>query len=312
MAVNNRTDQILIVDDVRTNRRILSSVLKDDYDIVEAESGQEAIDILESGRPIDLIMLDVMMPGMDGYEVLRLIRASDKFMGIPVILVTSLDSVDFEERGLFLGATDYIRKPIQPSLVKLRIKNQLSFVHQRKMLEELSEIDPLTELHNRRYFDKMIQREYRRASRTGTPIALAVIDIDFFKGVNDTYGHAVGDSVLRKVATTIDASVFRPGDVVARYGGEEFTVLLPHTSLPGATNVLENIRRAVEELAIENATSKCADVVTVSIGFAIDEGTYRGTAQLFETADNALYEAKRNGRNQVVNGSQNPALLTVG
>lgn len=293
-------DTILIVDDVSTNRKILSAMLTPTYSVITADSGEAALQILDSDQTIDLVLLDVMMPGIDGYEVLRQLRETERHKATPVIMVTSLESVDAEERGLMLGATDFIRKPVPPKITRLRISNYLEFVHQRRLLEELTEHDPLTGAFNRRYFDRIFDHEYKRAARAQSPISLAIADIDFFKRVNDNYGHRHGDDVLRQVATTIKKALGRPGDVVARYGGEEFAIIMPHTDAAGADRVLESVRAAVEALGIEHAASDCADVVTISIGFATAEQDYPPREALFDAADEALFMAKGEGRNRVM------------
>lgn len=292
--------RILIVDDERINRKLLSELLEQQHEVILAKNGEQALQRVRADPQIDLILLDVMMPGMDGHEVLRQLKAHDAIQHIPVIFITALNSVDDEQTGLDLGAADYISKPFNPAIVTLRVANHLSFVRQRKLLEILAGRDGLTEINNRRRFDETLQKEWQRAKRSARPLSLAIIDVDCFKQFNDHYGHAHGDKVLKSVAKTLSEAPRRPADLAARYGGEEFVLLLPETDAEGARSRAVEVRRAVEALSIPHAYSNAARHVTVSIGGATRIVEEDPPEKLIEAADAMLYQAKSTGRNRVM------------
>ncbi len=295
-----KKQRVLVVDDERLNRKVLSALLEQQHDVVLAKSGQQALDRLKADPNIDLILLDVVMPEMNGHETLRRIKQREETRDIPVVFITALNSVDDEEQGLMLGAADYISKPFRPAIVKLRVENHLRFVHQRKLLENLAGRDGLTEINNRRTFDELLRKEWRRAERSGLPLSIAMVDVDFFKFFNDNYGHARGDQVLRSVAKTMSWGLRRPADTVARYGGEEFVLMFPETHAEGAESLTNMLRESIVALGIPHAYSDAADFVTVSIGGATTLHEDEDAASLLETADRKLYEAKSRGRNRVV------------
>jgi len=238
------------------------------------------------------------MPEMDGYEVLRRLRAKKQTAGIAVIFITGLTDAQDEERGLSLGAMDYVYKPIRPAIVRTRVRNHLRLIAQRQELERLAERDGLTGLANRRHFDQAYQMACRRATRTGEPLGVAMIDIDHFKQYNDRYGHAGGDNALREVAQVLANIVRRPYEMAARYGGEEFVLLLPGVADMG--KVLEQLRQDVFALALPHEDSSTASVVTVSCGGVVAQGLEScEPAALLAQADALLYEAKQRGRNRV-------------
>ena len=293
------TFTLLIVDDEKHNRALLTEVLQGENRIILAKDGRQAIERAREHRP-DLILLDVLMPEMDGYAVIRALKNDDQTRNIPVIFITALDSAGDEERGLELGAVDYISKPFNPAIVRVRIRNHLASVHQRRLLEQMAMIDSLTGIPNRRRFNEVFEQEWRRCMRDGSPISLIVVDVDHFKIFNDTYGHAAGDEVLRRIARTLSTSLRRPGDFVARYGGEEFVILLPGIDSDGARNLAEHTRTDVEAEHIPHAVSEVAPWITISLGGATR--TPRETTpspELFCLADTYLYEAKHSGRNRV-------------
>jgi len=291
--------RILVVDDERLNRKVLSDLLKGEHTVILAKSGEQALQRVDRDAEIDLILLDVIMPGMDGYEVLRRLKNDDKTREIPVIFITSRNASEDEERGLLLGAVDYVAKPFNPAIVMARVANHLGFVRHRKMLETLAGRDGLTEIANRRMLDETLEAEWERGHRSGMFLSLGMVDIDFFKPFNDHYGHTKGDQTLKSVARVLSWSMRRSSDLVARYGGEEFVLLFPDTDSSGARIMAENVRSAIEVLAIPHEHSSVADHVTVSIGGAtqVPAGTNPGI--LIEQADAMLYEAKRKGRNRV-------------
>lgn len=292
---------VLIVDDMTSNIQVLANALQDDYRIKVATNGQKAIDIAKSEAPPDLVLLDIMMPEMDGYEVCRELKSNPQTSGIPVIFVTSLNDVDEEERGLNLGAVDYITKPFHLPIVKARVRNHLSLKLKTDLLEELSHIDGLTHIANRRHFDEFMSRELRRTQRKPQSTSVVMIDVDFFKAYNDNYGHGLGDECLIQVARAMQQVVKRPNDLLARYGGEEFAVILPETPAEGARQVANDLNQAVSDLNLVHNFSSVADHITISAGVATailsDESQVQA---LLKQADSALYQAKRQGRNQVV------------
>lgn len=292
--------KILIVDDERLNLNVLSDLLRQDYRVVLAKNGNQALDRVNSENPPDLVLLDVLMPKMDGYEVLRKMKSSDETKDIPVIFITALDSEHDEARGLEMGAVDYIRKPFHPPIVMARIKNHLTIARQRQLLEGLANLDGLTEMPNRRNFELALDREWRRCSRSGDRISLVMLDVDCFKQYNDNYGHTAGDEVLKKVSGILQAEVHRPSDVAARYGGEEFVLLLPETDSDGGRYLAEKIRVLISELDIKHSHSSVSNVLTVSLGgVTVIPSTFSKAQDMTIGADSMLYEAKRRGRNMV-------------
>ncbi|MBF0301728.1 MAG: diguanylate cyclase [Desulfamplus sp.] len=302
---NKYKERILIVDDEKINIKILVDLLKDDYSLILARSGEQALKFSFQNPPPDLILLDVVMPEMGGYDVIKQLKENELSKDIPVIFVTALNSVEDEEHGLKLGAVDYITKPFSPPIVKMRIHNHLKFVHQHKLLDKLAYLDPLTEIPNRRRFDDVFQKEFSRATRNETALSTGMVDVDFFKQYNDHYGHAMGDRTLQGIASSLKYSLKRPADMVARYGGEEFVIILPETDSDAAMQVAERARRNVLALNIPHLYSVVADFVSVSIGiitFYPDKilTSVPSAESVLEQADKNLYIAKQNGRNRVV------------
>jgi len=296
MAENKNS--LLIVDDENTNIKILTYILGPDYVIFTASNGTEAIEKAIEYSP-DLILLDIIMPGMDGYETLSVIKNTEKIKKIPVIFITGLDSDEDEEKGLSLDAADYITKPFSPTVVKLRVRNQIQIVTQLRMIERLSFVDQLTGLPNRRSFDERLKMEWRLAIREKTPISIFMMDLDKFKLINDEYGHHNGDIVLKTVAELFRSVVKRPADFISRWGGEEFVVLLPNTPLESAIEVAENIRLAVESAVIRKDNSPVMKI-TISIGINSLIPVLNSSLELFTSnADKELYNAKASGRNRV-------------
>lgn len=302
MTLLDNQAKILIVDDAPINIQILNEALKADNRIFFATNGRDALEVAANTIP-DLILLDVMMPEMDGYEVCRRLKSDPVLKEIPVIFITAMSQYENEAIGFELGAVDYISKPFTPSLVRLRVRNHLELKRQRDMLSKLAMLDGLTGLPNRRAFDDQFEREWRRALRNGTEICLIMIDIDHFKQYNDAYGHLDGDGCLKLIASALEKRLDRPGDFVARYGGEEFVCLLPETSAQGGGVMAEKLRAAVQELGIPHQTSPTAPSVTISLGVACAvPGPSDTPEQLFDGADRLLYRAKREGRNRVACG----------
>ena len=293
-------NRILIVDDERYNIKVLSELLREEYKIMAAKSGEMALNAVHGPNPPDLILLDVMMPGLSGYEVCRKLKTDPRTMHIPVIFITSLDSTDDEAKGFELGAVDYIFKPFKPVIVKARVKTHIQLKRKTDLLDRLASIDGLTEISNRRSFDITLEKELRRIARSGAFLSLILSDIDFFKKYNDYYGHAQGDTCLRRVAKAVANCASRVADFPARYGGEEFAVILPGTDMDGAITLAEKIRTTVAELNISHAASTIADHVTLSLGVATVSGNRDiSPVDLIMAADEFLYQAKKNGRNTV-------------
>ncbi|RRJ85439.1 PleD family two-component system response regulator [Aestuariirhabdus litorea] len=297
--------RILIVDDQKVNLDILVNLLEDSYEIAVAKSGEAALRAVEADMP-DLILLDVVMPGIDGTEVCRRLQSEPGTRHIPIIFITAKSSVESEAEGLELGAVDYITKPFNPAVVRARVANHIRLKRYQDQLEALNTRDPLTGIANRRRFDRYLEHEGRSAIRSGAPLSLLMMDIDYFKPYNDNYGHPVGDECLKQVARALVGAVDRSIDLVARYGGEEFAAVLPGTSEAGALKVAEAMRKAVRALGIKHQHSQVADCVTISIGVGTGVITrHDQPMQLLEQVDAALYRAKAQGRDRVV-GCQQP------
>ena len=299
MNLINTEFTLLIVDDEKQNRLLLTELFGTTYKIIQAKNGVQALEKARQHRP-DLILLDVLMPEMDGMGVLRELKRDDATRLIPVIFITALDSATDEENGLNLGAVDYISKPFHPPIVRVRVRNQLQLVHQRRLLEQLASLDGLTGIPNRRQFDATLLKEWHRCQRNRQPLSLIVADVDFFKKYNDALGHAAGDRVLQEVAATLRQAARRPGDLVARYGGEEFVLLLPETNATGAQALAEGLQQLLHSKALPHPDSSLGPWLTMSMGGnTIVPSTTALDPEFFALADAALYRAKHQGRNQV-------------
>ena len=302
---------ILVVDDQPANLKVLLSFLKDhQFQIRIAEDGERTLQVLETYRP-DIILLDVMMPGMDGFETCRRIKEKKETADIPIIFITALDDIDDKIAGFEAGGVDYITKPFQQKEVLTRLNTHIRLrrkeqelekaldevIRQQKLFKKLSITDDLTGLYNRRHLNNIMQQEFQRSKRHKNDLSCLMLDLDHFKQVNDTYGHDFGDTVLRKFASILK-EFLRSSDYAFRYGGEEFLILLPETDIKGAVQVGEKIRLRMEkEIISENIIST---TVMVSVGAAsVHNNEPSASDDLITFADKALYEAKVNGRNQV-------------
>lgn len=289
---------VLVVDDQPANIRVLGEALKSDYQIKMARSGIKAIEIASSDNPPDLILLDIIMPEADGYEVCKQLKNSSKTNKIPIIFITAKNQEEDETKGLEYGAVDYITKPFSIPIVKARVKTHLELKKHRDLLEDLSTLDGLTGIPNRRKFDNSLDNEWKRAVRDSYPLSLIMIDIDYFKLFNDNYGHGAGDECLKKVANELSLTAKRPADFVARYGGEEFSSILPNTSIDNAKAFAELLRSNIEKLNIPHDYSPIDNRVTISLGCATVIPTINKSHDLLiKSADDALYKAKSDGRN---------------
>ncbi|ALQ07050.1 MULTISPECIES: diguanylate cyclase [Pseudoalteromonas] len=292
--------KVLIVDDDPLNRLVLEKTLKGEHDVFLVESGEKALTFVKTTQ-VDLIILDVVMPGIDGYEVLVQLKENPITQSIPIIFISANQSHEDESKGLELGAMDYIIKPFSASIVRVRVRNQLLIKQKNDLLEMLASIDGLTEIPNRRYLDENLSREWRRSKRGSTPLSVLLMDIDHFKRYNDCYGHRAGDECLKKVAQVLVAQCKRGGDFVARYGGEEFAAVLPGVNKHEAIQFANTLRNAVNALKIEHKASLNAEHITISIGVATTEsGKVYAEQTLLEEADLGLYAAKDAGRNQII------------
>jgi diguanylate cyclase (GGDEF)-like protein len=299
-AVEGQTKRprILVIDDESWNIELLGETLGSDYEVLFAMSGLAALEIASARAP-DVILLDVKMPGMDGFEVCRRLKANPVTCEIPVIFITGSNDVVAETKGLELGAADYITKPINPGPTRSRVNTQVKLKRAQEKLAHLAATDGLTGLANRSSFDECLGYEYARHARSGTEMALIMLDIDHFKAFNDTYGHVCGDDCLRQVAHAIRRVTVRATDKIARYGGEEFVFLLPETHMQGALLLAERIRLSISDLAMPHIHSSHGHV-TASLGVAccrIHPG--KPVVDIVTQADIQLYAAKASGRNCV-------------
>lgn len=292
--------KILVVDDEPANIELLAAVLEEDGEILFATSGAAALTVAEAERP-DIVLLDVVMPGLDGFEVCRRLKDNPATAQIPVIFVTSLDQETDEEIGLNLGAVDYVSKPINAPITRARVRTHIELKRHRDRLTDMAYMDGLTALANRRRFDEYAALEWRRARRHARPVSLALIDVDEFKRFNDRYGHIEGDGCLKRIATVLRRTLQRPGDLLARYGGEEFVCLMPETAAEGARANAERMRDAVARLGIVHDGASAAGHVTISVGVAsVVVDVNSSLDELLAHADGNLYRAKSGGRNRVV------------
>lgn len=321
--------RVLIVDDSMVVQSYFETLLHEAgfTDIMLAKSASEAFAALRFHLPdgdpcnVDLILMDVVMPDMNGIEACRLLKSDERFRDIPVIIVTAAEEFDNLHEAFDAGAIDYIAKP--PNKVELiarvrsalKLKEEMDRRKAREMelvvltqqleeanrkLERLATHDPLTNIANRRFFNESLQTEWRQALRSHQPFSFIMIDIDCFKAFNDTYGHQAGDDCLKVVASALQAVVRRPKDLLARFGGEEFVVVLPDTGSNGALLLAEKMRETVERLGIRHERSTAGDIVTVSVGVAtVLPGQGATPESLIAAADRALYHAKNSGRNRI-------------
>ena len=319
---------ILIVDDTTENLTVLRQMLTaNGYRVRPAINGEIALKTIQTSLP-DLILLDIMMDGMDGFEVCRRLKSDAMAKDIPVIFISALNGTIDKVKAFQIGGVDYITKPFQVEEVLARVETHMKLHHMQKQVEEqnvrlqheiterkrveaeleksnrelarLASFDGLTRIANRRYFDHCLEKEWGRLARQKAELSLILCDIDFFKRYNDTYGHQIGDDCLKKVAQTIRRAIKRPADLVARYGGEEFVVLLPQTDLNGAVKIAEDIKREVRDLQIEHVKSDVSPYVSLSMGICTmrpDQETL--SAEIVAVADRALYQAKKTGRDRV-------------
>lgn len=291
--------RILIIDDSPSAIRILSQIISGLGVVHFATGPEDGLRMAAELRP-DLILLDVEMPSMNGYELCRVLKADAELSESPVIFVTSHRDSSHEVEGLEAGAVDFLSKPLHEAIVRARVKTHITLKRHTDALHRLATRDALTGVYNRGAFDNQIEDECRRHQRNGASLGLALIDIDHFKGYNDLYGHIQGDSCLVAIAHQLQAVARRPGENVARYGGEEFVVILPNTDLEGAQIFGERLCEAVRILCIEHGACDYEGIATISVGVAAGKPTGQLCGRrLVAMADKALYRAKSTGRNRV-------------
>lgn len=290
---------VLLVDDSQDVHRLLRARLRSkDLELLDVYTGEEAIAAARDRQPA-LILLDLNMPGMDGFEVLRALKDDPTTLEIPVIVLSGLQSPHDKVTAFDLGAVDYVTKPFELTELRVRIRSALRMHQLLQMLANRARIDGLTGLWNRAYFTQRWEEEHGRHQRHGHPLTLALIDLDHFKSINDTYGHPAGDAVLQGMASILQREA-RASDVPCRFGGEEFALILPDTSPENAGTVCERIRAAVEATTWPRHPER---KVTCSIGLAgaaESPGSCPSAESWIEAADRALYMAKKGGRNRVV------------
>lgn len=292
-------EKILVIDDSSVQADMLKSILEEDYAVTVAHTAEAGLHHARVGN-FSLVLLDVIMPGMDGFDLLCKMQEEVVTQHVPVILITSLRDTEYEERGLLLGAVDYITKPYHPPVVRARVNTHVKLYRYRTQVEHQSMIDPMTGVPNRRSYDENCRNKWKEAVRFQQPISLCMFDIDRFKTYNDTFGHPAGDKVICAVAQTATGLLRRSTDFFARYGGEEFVAIVMGSDAKAASEQMKKIRQAVEDLHIPHAP-EVSPWVTVSIGGVTvvpeQEDSYDTYLKI---ADTMLYDAKRFGRNRVV------------
>jgi len=290
-----RTMKVLIIDDDPASVALARQWLKKDgHGIVTAADGEEGLAMAVREEP-DLILLDVHMPGMNGFQVCERLKADSRIRHIPVIFLSAADETREKVKGLDLGAVDYVTKPFDRFELPARVRAALRTKRLQDLLTVYSEIDSLTEVYNRRVLMERLEQEWNRTRRYSTTVAFIMCDIDHFKNVNDTHGHPTGDQVLERIATLLRKSV-RSSDMVGRYGGEEFGIIMVNADRASAASAAERYRKKIESMDFHSRRGEFR--VTVSFGVADSRGK-DSVNQLINAADRALYKAKETGRNTV-------------
>lgn len=294
-----KSGTVLVIDDDRSNLQILEAILNSDYEIISALGGAEGVRLADSEKP-DLIMLDVMMPGMDGYEAFSRLKDNPSTRSIPVIFITASDDEEDEAKGLEMGAIDFVTKPSSPAIVRARVKNHIELKRYRDLLQNLADLDKVTALPSRSHFDRIFEQECQRCIRDKTAMALVVMELDFFQEYCGHYGEAAGDECLQRVASALGAALHRPGDFLARYADVVFACVLPGTKGFGTQAVAESLQSSVLALRIPHEKSPVADVVTLSLGL-ISTDLVEGLSQehFLEQAGGLLRKAKEAGGNRL-------------
>ena len=301
-TTNKKT--ILIVDDTKINIDILIELLDDKYDVLVSLSGRRALEIVDETH-VDIILLDILMPDINGYDVCRVLKSKERTKSIPVIFITANTDEESIDQAFEVGGIDYITKPFKALELLARVKTQLNvqkliqeLEESRKDMELLASQDHMTKLYNRRYFSEISASIFKLSKRNQNNLSVLMLDIDKFKNINDTFGHHVGDDVIISLANVLK-EFSRESDVACRFGGEEFLILLPETAIDGAFSIGEKIRKHVEELVIEFGKKQTLQF-TISVGVSeVDFEREKNIEQTIHRADDALYAAKESGRNKV-------------
>lgn len=294
--MDDKKGKVLVVDDEKINCSVLATLLED-YKVIIAKDGKQALKRARKLPLPDLILLDIILPDMNGYEVCEKLKKDDQTKDIPIIFITVKSSAEEEAKGLKLGAVDYISKPFSPAIVQVRVANHMELKKQRDLLQHLNMTDSLTQIANRRRFDLQIQHEWAAALKAGQPLSMLMIDIDFFKQYNDYYGHCEGDRCLQEITGILALSLRDDSDLLARFGGEEFACILPATDQEQALVMAKEMMESIRQRAISHPGSPINDSVTISIGYHTAWPTEQQSAlEFIESTDKALYDAKRKGR----------------
>ncbi|HKM34399.1 MAG TPA: diguanylate cyclase [Lachnospiraceae bacterium] len=292
-------DKVLIIDDSRLDTIVLADILKDEYEVITALSGEEGIRLAIVEKPV-LILLDIVMPGIDGFEILEQLKGNEVTKDIPVVFLTALSDEATEEKGFMKGAMDYIKKPFNAHIVRARVRNHVKLCLYMRTIETQMSIDSLTGAYNRRAFENQLALYWEKAIKQKEPLSLFIADIDFFKMVNDTYGHGEGDVVLKTTVSEMKKVLDSENIFFARYGGEEFAVISYGLS-SGVTQLMaESVRKRIEELHIANENSLVSSFLTVSIGgCTMRPKDGQISEKIVNAADSMLYQAKNSGRNRI-------------
>lgn len=291
-------EKVLVIDDSKLEVKVLEDILREEYEVITALTGEEGVKKARTEAPA-LILLDIVMPGMDGFEILEILKGTDSTKEIPVVFLTALSDESTEEKGFMKGATDYIKKPFNPHIVRARVRTHVKLYLYMKTIETQMSVDGLTGAFNRRAFDEQKQRLWDKALIEQVPLSLFIVDIDFFKRVNDTYGHGEGDFVLKTTVNEMQKALLWEQAYLARYGGEEFAVLFYGKTAGESELIAEELRERIRKLNIPNIHSDVCPFLTVSIGgCTLIPADDRKVSDIVEIADNMLYQAKNSGRNR--------------
>lgn len=296
MDLDSRKPVILIVEDSVINSRFCESLLKKNgFDTEVCNDGESALEFLSKNSP-DLILLDIIMPGIDGYQFSESIKANPRLKDTPVIFLSAMNDEDSIIKGFKSGGVDFITKPFRTQELLARTRTHVELKRAKEKLLQLATTDELTGIANRRYFMDRLKNEFDRAKRYESRYSLLMIDIDCFKSINDNHGHKGGDKVLQSAASVMKKSL-RTSDVIGRVGGEEFSVILPETDIKAALFIAERLRKRVEETAVFHAEERI--FITVSIGVSQSLNGDQSVDDIYIRSDSAMYEAKKNGKNRV-------------
>ena len=298
--IPSRPYRLLVVDDSPADLHFLLNGLSDNYIVSFASSAQEAISLANQFPQPDLVLLDVVMPEVSGFEMCSMLKNDMNTKNIPIIFVTSQQDTTDKTKGFNAGAVDYITKPLELAELEARVQTHIRLKEQSNYLESMAYFDPLTRVPNRRKYNEVLLREWTRCIRYHHQMSMIIIDIDFFKQYNEYYGHAEGDNCLISVARLLEHQGGRPTDLFARIGGEEFVMILPDCNAAGAVKKAESMLAVVNEANIPHKGIEHTPNLTVSMGVASTFPSHgQGALSLFQAADDALFAAKRDGRNQI-------------